>query len=121
MINVLLFFFFFFFKQKTAYEITVRDWSSDVCSSDLLDHQRFWRRIAGNEWVRGRRPLQQPDDAARIAVLGDRDGEFDATLPAPKRPVDQLLGDQFTIRHDDFGAVVPTDDARADPDVFYYP
>src|SRR6187431_3541924 len=27
--------FFFFFKQKTAYEITVRDWSSDVCSSDL--------------------------------------------------------------------------------------
>ena len=30
------FFFFFFFKQKTAYEIVVRDWSSDVCSSDLL-------------------------------------------------------------------------------------
>src|SRR6187431_2358390 len=28
-------FVFFFFKQKTAYEITVRDWSSDVCSSDL--------------------------------------------------------------------------------------
>src|SRR5213075_3123862 len=27
--------FFFFFKQKTAYEITRRDWSSDVCSSDL--------------------------------------------------------------------------------------
>src|SRR5881227_4236873 len=30
-----VFFCFFFFKQKTAYEITVRDWSSDVCSSDL--------------------------------------------------------------------------------------
>src|SRR5213075_3456087 len=29
-------FFFFFFKQKTAYEITRRDWSSDVCSSDLF-------------------------------------------------------------------------------------
>src|SRR5213594_4888133 len=28
--------FFFFFKQKTAYEISVRDWSSDVCSSDLV-------------------------------------------------------------------------------------
>jgi len=27
--------FFFFFKQKTAYEIQIRDWSSDVCSSDL--------------------------------------------------------------------------------------
>src|ERR1051325_5759075 len=28
---------FFFFKQKTAYEITYGDWSSDVCSSDLGD------------------------------------------------------------------------------------
>ena len=27
--------FFFFFKQKTAYEISDCDWSSDVCSSDL--------------------------------------------------------------------------------------
>src|SRR3546814_12569261 len=26
---------FFFFKQKTAYEMRIRDWSSDVCSSDL--------------------------------------------------------------------------------------
>src|SRR3546814_20792096 len=26
---------YFFFKQKTAYEIRIRDWSSDVCSSDL--------------------------------------------------------------------------------------
>src|SRR3546814_8367084 len=27
--------FFFFFKQNTAYEMRIRDWSSDVCSSDL--------------------------------------------------------------------------------------
>src|SRR3546814_8761710 len=27
----------FFFKQKTAYEMRISDWSSDVCSSDLLD------------------------------------------------------------------------------------
>src|SRR3546814_8411021 len=38
-------FFFFFFKQKTAYEMRISDWSSDVCSSDLgrrqcLDRQR---------------------------------------------------------------------------------
>src|SRR5881628_1750086 len=32
---VTLFLFFFFFKQKTAYEMSVSDWSSDVCSSDL--------------------------------------------------------------------------------------
>src|SRR3546814_4310707 len=29
--------FFFFFKQKTAYEMRISDWSSDVCSSDLVD------------------------------------------------------------------------------------
>src|SRR3546814_8475183 len=28
---------FFFFKQKTAYELRISDWSSDVCSSDLGD------------------------------------------------------------------------------------
>src|SRR3546814_3904865 len=31
---------FFFFKQKTAYEMRISDWSSDVCSSDLLPMQR---------------------------------------------------------------------------------
>src|SRR3546814_7401640 len=31
----LCFCFFFFFKQKTAYEMRISDWSSDVCSSDL--------------------------------------------------------------------------------------
>src|SRR3546814_4771484 len=31
------FFFFCFFKQKTAYEMRISDWSSDVCSSDLKD------------------------------------------------------------------------------------
>src|SRR3546814_2823510 len=31
-----LLFFFFFFKQKTAYDMRISDWSSDVCSSDLF-------------------------------------------------------------------------------------
>src|SRR3546814_2481083 len=30
-------FYFFFFKQKTAYEMRISDWSSDVCSSDLVE------------------------------------------------------------------------------------
>src|SRR3546814_10065570 len=34
-IVLLYVFFFFFFKQKTAYEMRISDWSSDVCSSDL--------------------------------------------------------------------------------------
>src|SRR3546814_5289706 len=33
----MLIFVFFFFKQKTAYEMRISDWSSDVCSSDLCD------------------------------------------------------------------------------------
>src|SRR3546814_9074698 len=33
-------FFFFFVKQKTAYEMRISDWSSDVCSSDLGDLKR---------------------------------------------------------------------------------
>src|SRR3546814_1699046 len=32
---------FFFFKQKTAYEMRISDWSSDVCSSDLAVIQRI--------------------------------------------------------------------------------
>src|SRR6059058_3716995 len=50
------FFFFFFFKQKTAYEMSLRDWSSDVCSSDLacasgnyaLGQARRWLELG---WV----------------------------------------------------------------------
>src|SRR3546814_6937816 len=34
---------FFFFKQKTAYEMRISDWSSDVCSSDLIPHQYLMR------------------------------------------------------------------------------
>src|SRR3546814_1710910 len=38
---ILLRFFFFFFKQKTAYEMRISDWSSDVCSSDLARGPRL--------------------------------------------------------------------------------
>src|SRR3546814_8236677 len=44
--------FFFFFKQKTAYEMRISDWSSDVCSSDLPPHHTLrchpaWRGGCG--------------------------------------------------------------------------
>src|SRR3546814_2360549 len=46
---------FFWFKQKTAYEMRIRDWSSDVCSSDLristwsLLRPRIWKgRVKAN-------------------------------------------------------------------------
>src|SRR3546814_4285381 len=36
MYDMFLVYVFFFFKQKTAYEMRISDWSSDVCSSDLM-------------------------------------------------------------------------------------
>src|SRR3546814_5002805 len=48
---------FFFFKQKTAYEMRISDWSSDVCSSDLT------RLLVGAPGRRtpGKRLTQGPD------------------------------------------------------------
>src|SRR3546814_4455225 len=45
--DVCVVFFFFFFKQKTAYEMRISDWSSDVCSSDLDRHPRRPRQQFG--------------------------------------------------------------------------
>src|SRR3546814_2655756 len=39
---------FFFFKQKTAYELRISDWSSDVCSSDLI-HEHARAQIKAND------------------------------------------------------------------------
>src|SRR3546814_6826087 len=40
--------FFFFFKQKTAYEMRISDWSSDVCSSDLVGGRQGQREGGGD-------------------------------------------------------------------------
>src|SRR3546814_10003319 len=65
---------FFFFKQKTAYEMRISDWSSDVCSSDLLRLVLVDRREV-------LRPVELPDrelpvvGAAGIADVHDRSEE----------------------------------------------
>src|SRR3546814_3747134 len=51
--------FFFFFKRRTAYEVRISDWSSDVCSSDLL------REIVPRRAVAGR-----ADDDHRVGEAG---------------------------------------------------
>src|SRR3546814_8486745 len=43
---ICMFFYYFVFKQKTAYEMRISDWSSDVCSSDLLAWVVFAALIA---------------------------------------------------------------------------
>src|SRR5213075_482319 len=55
--RVILCHLFFFFKQKTAYEITRRDWSSDVCSSDL---SRTDTRTLTREWMLAHVPARSP-------------------------------------------------------------
>src|SRR3546814_5306181 len=57
----MLFVIFFFFKQKTAYEMRISDWSSDVCSSDLLaaDHQRMFRRAGAQHRIGNRHGVEE--------------------------------------------------------------
>src|SRR3546814_4405410 len=43
---------FFFFKQKTAYEMRISDWSSDVCSSDLMFPQQPVILATAPTWFR---------------------------------------------------------------------
>src|SRR3546814_1596190 len=69
--------FFFFFKQKTAYEMRISDWSSDVCSSDLLedaDRERS-RRVS-----RADRAFQLPVDRRK-----PNDGRFNEHHQERKR------------------------------------
>src|SRR3546814_11913490 len=50
---------FFFFKQKTAYEMRISDWSSDVCSSDL--HVAFPHRVeTALPFAPGQIPIPDP-------------------------------------------------------------
>src|SRR3546814_5167671 len=54
---------FFFFKQKTAYEVRISDWSSDVCSSDLdvsYETIRRWVLKFGPAFARRLRQRRPP-------------------------------------------------------------
>src|ERR1051325_12055837 len=97
----------FFFKQKTAYEITYGDWSSDVCSSDLE------QRLNGAEHLVV--PARAADDHEWLVVFHDQ-----CALQCAARPLSgqQRVGlarhqrvvvaaaveDEAEISHDDAGA-----------------
>src|SRR3546814_5309 len=66
-----VFLFFFFFKQKTAYEMRISDWSSDVCSSDL-PVRRCGRRRRGNRYHPGRLQGSRRPAQARHAMPARR-------------------------------------------------
>src|SRR3546814_8046834 len=90
---VLSLFLFFFFKQKTAYEMRISDWSSDVCSSDLRHPRQCDHRTLaildhlGGE-AGGRRP-SLVGDAQRPLVAPEFQQPVDEGAGAA-RPVDPL-------------------------------
>src|SRR3546814_6201325 len=86
---------FFFYKQKTAYELRISDWSSDVCSSDLFDlrsksrHPSGLHNIEGHldfarcERVLGSKHAQKPHRIVTIALVrGARLLRFAVGAPA---------------------------------------
>src|SRR3546814_6923333 len=65
--------FFFFCKHKTAYEMRISDWSSDVCSSDLpLAGVRTGEPAQLGEFKRGQIDLQLGDLALEEGVVDQR-------------------------------------------------
>src|SRR3546814_3792420 len=101
---------FFFFKQKTAYEMRISDWSSDVCSSDLDDEHHVALGLDGAEEAgvgalpvddavaRPQRLLDAPADvegiarALRVDLHGvDRPGQPEEELGRLQRHVDEAL------------------------------
>src|SRR3546814_7005038 len=73
---------FFFFKQKTAYEMRISDWSSDVCSSDL-----FWGRVRNLSDAARSQYLAtvQAERAFRLALIRDVASTYFASREADER------------------------------------
>src|SRR3546814_5602790 len=70
---------FLFFKQKTAYELRISDWSSDVCSSDLCRSPPVWLD-------------QVPDARPPPLGVGDPDGQEYAADAGHRREDDERGG-----------------------------
>src|SRR3546814_14535466 len=94
---------FFFFKQKTAYEMRISDWSSDVCSSDLHAVDAAAARV-GDDDDRGAL-LARAAGATRTVL--ERFGiarNFDMDDEAERRQIDAARSD--VGRDADLGAAV---------------
>src|SRR3546814_3730752 len=73
---------FFFFKQKTAYEMRISDWSSDVCSSDLPASRLLAQPAQVRAAARG---LFDEPISSILALRADQLGDVSASLPAMVR------------------------------------
>src|SRR3546814_8954345 len=107
--------FFFFFKQKTAYEMRISDWSSDVCSSDLDVLAMLAEREARHLDLVALHPvlvaadrvdfaimreaaegLRQPplrESVGRITLVKDRDAAFEQLVRKVGEEVREAFGE----------------------------
>src|SRR3546814_18365107 len=78
---------FFFFKQKTAYDMRISDWSSDVCSSDLIGRQIWDPELLAL--------LRIPESLLPEVKDSDADfGSTEAALLGRALPIGGIAGDQ---------------------------
>src|SRR3546814_3361527 len=75
---------FFVFKQKTAYDIRISDWSSDVCSSDLSAHHTCTQApnlTEARPWGHQCTPHVHPCPQPRTGAAGSRRGATEQKRP----------------------------------------
>src|SRR3546814_9917899 len=97
---------FFFFKQKTAYEMRISDWSSDVCSSDLFKGNGEVAEKAAAEW-RGwpvRKRLEHALVNGIDAFVVEDTEEARKEAPRPIEVIEGTLMDGMNVVGDLFGA-----------------
>src|SRR3546814_7239299 len=89
-----LYMLFFFFKQKTAYEMRISDWSSDVCSSDLiLELSRLDAEPGTTTAVDLPAMFEQLEDNARIVAPAQRiDSRVEPGLAFTGRSEERRVG-----------------------------
>src|SRR3546814_7545009 len=82
---------FVFFKQKTSYEMRISDWSSDVCSSDLVGHGCFLQDNMDRSTALVHRLATQGKQIAGFAeVFGMADKQHSPWLEHPMDPLQHL-------------------------------
>src|SRR3546814_18859073 len=108
MIVIYVILYFFFFKQKTAYEMRISNWSSDVCSSDLVGRPGLAEILPGQH-VDPARAEQRPQrhlDGAGVGsrhdgdavVLGDAEDSAVAVAPLVElRSEERRVGNECVI------------------------
>src|SRR3546814_7147862 len=103
--------------QKTAYEMRISDWSSDVCSSDLVFVEALPDQIGAKPWRRfeGDRGAQRPKVAAVDAVLGH--AVIIVTIAVghrPGHPDAENVVDERHVEHRGHAAAIVVADLRSE-------